>query len=104
MLGLFRTKLLTKTRLWRGFIVRLPEGSLEPTRQLVAVLVDSVCMCEFVLTRSDPKMEDLEFCADLPFGRLLWNLDCGKFKRSLDLEFGLMVKENILGFKLGFGA
>ena len=41
LLGLFRTKLLTKTRLWRGFVVRLPEGSQEPTRQLVAVLVDS---------------------------------------------------------------
>ena len=49
-------------------------------------------------------MKDLEFCANLPFGRFLWNLDCGKFKRRLDLEFGLMVKENILGFKLGFGA
>ena len=66
MLGLFRTKLLTKTRLWRGFIVRLPEGSQEPTRQLVAVLVDSVCIMRIVLTRSDPKMEDLEFCTSSP--------------------------------------
>ena len=27
-------------------------------------------------------MKDLEFCANLPFGRFLWNLDCGEFKRE----------------------
>ena len=81
LLGLFRTKLLTKTRLWRGFIVRLPEGSQEPTRQLVAVLVESVCIMRIVLTRSDPKMEDLEFCANLPFGRFFV-----EFKTVVDLK------------------
>ena len=55
MLGLFRTKLLTKTRLWRGFIVRLPEGSQEPTRQLVAVLVDSVCIMRICFDAFGPK-------------------------------------------------
>ena len=36
---------LLKTRLWRGFGVRLPVGSHEPTRQRVAVLVDSDLHC-----------------------------------------------------------
>ena len=30
--------------------------------------------------------------------------NCDEFKRETGLEFGLMVKENILGFELGFGA
>ena len=47
-------------------------------------------------------MEDLEFCANLPFGRFFVEFKTGRFKRETeDLEFGLMVKENSLGFKLG---
>ena len=52
-----RTELLTKTRLWRGFEVRLPEGSQEPTRQLVAVLVDSVCIVLICFDAFGPKDE-----------------------------------------------
>ena len=84
---MFRTKLLTKTRLWRGFVVRLPEGSQEPTRQLVAVLVDSdLHYANSVLTRSDPKMEDLEFCTILPFGRFFV-----EFKTVVDFKGRLRI-------------
>ena len=84
MLGLFRTKLLTKTRLWRGFVVRLPEGSQEPTRQLVAVLVDSEMHCaNSVLARSDPKMEDLEIVQFSHSGENLWSLRLVDFKWRL---------------------
>ena len=46
---------LLKTRLWRGFEDRLPESSQKPTRQLVAVLVDSVCIMRICFDAFGPK-------------------------------------------------